>query len=60
MLGNPSLSIDYYTKVLQVERKNKQAKSEMEISKRVLDSLNAATVAMEKQQYSKVISVAMN
>ena len=54
MLGNPSLSIDYYNKVLKVERRNRQALSELEVSRSVLDCLNTATAAMEKNHYSKV------
>ena len=54
MLGNPSLSIDYYDKVLKVERRNKQALEERELSKMVLEALNTACLAMEKKLYKKV------
>jgi len=54
MLGNPSLSIDYYDKVLKVERRNKQALEERELSKIVLEALSTASLAMEKKQFKKV------
>lgn len=42
MLGNPSLSIDYYHKVLQFEKGNRQAQAEMDISHKVLQHLERA------------------
>ena len=54
MLGNPSLSIDYYNKVLSVEKRNKQALAELEVSKSVLGDLASADLALEKKQYHKV------
>ena len=60
MLGNPSLSIDYYNKVLQVETKNKQALQELRVSQSVFKDLGDATVAMERKQYRKVIISSVN
>ena len=42
MLGNPSLSVDYYHKVLLVEKRNKQAQDELEVSQKVLGHLERA------------------
>lgn len=54
MLGNPSLSIDYYNKVLLLEKKNKQALSELEVSRSVLKDLSDAMAAMDSKHYYKV------
>lgn len=51
MTGNPSLSIDYYRKVLSVEKKNKQALSELALSQEVLRNMEAATLAMQSKAY---------
>lgn len=56
MLGNPSLSIDYYNKVLTVEKKNKQALNELAVSQSVFKNLNDANIAMESKHYHKVVS----
>lgn len=54
MTGNPSLSIDYYRKVLSVEKRNKQALAELELSQVVLKDLEAASMAFECKQYLRV------
>ena len=53
MVGNPSLSIDYYNKVLRVERRNKQALAELEVSRTVQRDYDAAISALENKQYHK-------
>ena len=54
MTGSPSLSIDYYRKVLEVEKKNKQALAELELSQNVQRDLEAATLALDGGQFQKV------
>ena len=54
MTGNPSLSIDYYRKVLNVEKRNKQAMHEMRISQEVKTQLEAADQALENKEFHKV------
>ncbi len=54
MLGNPSLSIDYYQKVLGFERGNKQALAEMEVSRNVLSGLERAEQEANKKEYRTV------
>lgn len=54
MTGNPSLSVDYYRKVLSVEKKNKQAMAEMQISQDIQTHLEAADAAMENKEFHKV------
>ncbi len=54
MLGNPSLSIDYYQKVLLVERGNKQAMAEMETSRKISDSLKRAERESSRGEYRTV------
>ena len=54
MTGNPSLSIDYYRKVLQVEKKNKQALAELELSQNVQKDLEASDTAFDNGQFQKV------
>lgn len=54
MTGNPSLSIDYYRKVLEVEKKNKQALAELKISQGVQKNLEAASCALRSKQFHKV------
>jgi hypothetical protein len=60
MTGNPSLSIDYYGKVLQVEKKNKQALSELEVSQRIKKDLEASNSAFENGQFQEVSNQFMN
>lgn len=55
MTGNPSLSIDYYRKVLQVEKKNKQALAELQLSQLVQKHLEAANAALESGQFQKAV-----
>lgn len=54
MLGNPSLSIDYYHKVLQFEKGNKQAQSEMDVSRKVLGYMDRAKSETQKGEYRTV------
>lgn len=54
MLGNPSLSIDYYQKVLGFERGNKQAMAEMEASRNVLGSLKRAETESNRGEHRTV------
>lgn len=54
MLGNPSLSIDYYRKVLSIEKKNKQALAELELSQQVQSHLESASHAFEDRLFLKV------
>ena len=54
MTGNPSLSIDYYRKVLQVEKRNKQALAELQISQHVQSHLEAADAALECGKFQMV------
>jgi DnaJ family protein C protein 7 len=59
MLGNPSLSIDYYHKVLERAPGNSQAKSEvnflLETSKSVDDSLQRAKAAAVKSDFRTAV-----
>ncbi|XP_064389364.1 dnaJ homolog subfamily C member 7-like [Halichondria panicea] len=55
MLGNPSLSIDYYQKVLGFERGNKQALAEMEVSRNVLSGLERAEQEANKKEYRTAV-----
>lgn len=57
MLGNPSLSIDYYSKVLDVERANKQARAELELSRSVQQNLEKAERQVAKGDYRTVSGV---
>ncbi len=54
MTGNPSLSIDYYKKVLAVEKRNKQALAELLVSQRILKNLEEAAHCTENKQYRMV------
>ena len=54
MLGNPSLSIDYYHKVLHFEKANKQAQSEMDVSRKVLGHMDRAKAESIKGEYRTV------
>ena len=54
MLGNPSLSLDYYQKVLGFERANKQALAEMEVSHRVLGHMKKAERENSRGEYRTV------
>ena len=56
MTGNPSLSIDYYRKVLSVEKKNKQALSELAVSQEVLRNMESASLAMDSKAYHEASS----
>ena len=55
MLGNPPLAIDYYHKVLKVEAKNKQAREELEVAKRVQHNLSMADVQTKKQEHRAAV-----
>lgn len=48
------MSIDYYRKVLSIEKRNKQALSELELSRTIQGYLDSATLAFENKQYHKV------
>lgn len=60
MLGNPSLSVDYYHKVLVVEKKNKQAQDELVVSKKVLGHLEKAKKETERGEHRTVSVLAQS
>lgn len=55
MLGNPPLAIDYYNKVLKVEVKNKQAKEELEVARRVQLHLNKAAEQTKRGEHRTAV-----
>eukprot|EP00731_Ephydatia_muelleri_P020267 Em0012g1092a len=55
MLGNPSLSLDFYEKVLNVEPKNQQAIEEMQVSSNVKNHLAKAIFDSQRGEYRDAV-----
>lgn len=55
MLGNPSLSLDFYEKVLNVEPKNQQALEEMQVSNSVKTHLTKAIFDSQRGEHRDAV-----